>query len=125
MTKEELQEFNSYREASNLNLKDALKQQGVTYWSYYKARRQTVDSSAGTTENIPGAFIPVVFSEQKNSKIVKPGRRSRRETELAKGNILTIEMRTPTGTELRIQGQMNISMLREILITTSGGSKDV
>ena len=38
-----------------------------------------------------------------------------KEFEMAKGNDLLIEMRTPGGVELRIQGQINVSMLREII----------
>lgn len=122
MTREEIQEFNNYRKSTGSNLKAALKHYGITYHNYYKSRRLLEEGSASTSakEDL-GTFIPVVFSKEATG-IDKPKQnrsRNRRESELAKGNVLTIEMRTPTGTELRIQGQMNVSMLREILNSSS------
>ena len=125
MTQKELLEFNAFRAAAKITLKEALKQRDLTYWEYYKAKKQMMAELPENSKDDSGAFIPVVFSDSHNSKMTKSKTRSRRETELAKGNILTIEMRMSTGPELRIQGQMNISMLREILITTSGEVKDV
>lgn len=125
MTKEEIVEFESYCKENKVNKKEALKQRGITYWNYYTSKKRlNTEGETSETKSL-GAFIPVVFGDD-NTKLEKRSKsRVRRETELARGNVLTIEMRTSTGTELRIQGQMNISMLREILNSSSGGNKNV
>lgn len=128
MTKEEVLELEAYCISSGASKREALQHFNVTEWNYYNSKRKLgmsppLRSSADKPES-PGVFIPVIL--EKNSQLAaKPKRRARRENELAKGNVLTIEMRTSNGTELRIQGQMNISMLREILHSSSTEVRDV
>ena len=56
-----------------------------------------------------------------NTLSASTSRRSKRkEEQLAQGNVLTIEMRTGNGTELRIQGQINVALIKEI-ISSAGG----
>ncbi|MEF9987436.1 MAG: hypothetical protein RR735_10005, partial [Bacteroidales bacterium] len=102
-----------------------LKQKNITCYNYYTSRQRLQLEGKLQESSLTGSFIPVVFDSDNSKAEKKRKSRTRRETELAKGNVLTIEMRTSTGTELRIQGQMNISMLREILYSSSGGDKNV
>ena len=125
MTKEEIVEFEIYCKENKVNKKEALKQRSITYWNYYTSKKRLNSEAESPLTKSSGSFIPVVFGGDGSKHEKRSKSRVRRETELAKGNVLTIEMRTSTGTELRIQGQMNISMLREILNASSGGNKNV
>lgn len=127
MTQDEILELEAYCIEKGISKKEGLKQYNVTDWNYYSSKRKLGLSKppvqSSFTSKDTGSFIPIIFQNEAVGAN-KSKSRSRRETELARGNVLTIELRTSIGTELRIQGQMNISMLREIL-NSSGGQKDV
>ena len=113
MSKEELLAIDNYCITNNVSKKSRLRELGISKHSYYHFRQKyfPVSDEIMSSSDV-GSFIPLNF----HSKSSNPTRSSRqKEFEMTKGNALTIEMRTPRGVELRIQGQINVSMLREII----------
>ena len=128
MTEQEIRDIDAYCAEYSVSKDERLKELCINRNQFYYFRRKynlgtTSDLSANNPADISGSFIPVKFP---GFSPPKPTRSSRKKDyEMAQGNTLTIEMRTPSGTELRIQGQINIKMLREIIQSSSTGGTDV
>ena len=135
LTKDEIQNIDVHCRDNNISRAAYLREIGVSQNVYYSSRRRwfgdavTEEACAIESENISstnGGFVPIEFNRTPKAAISKRSRsQNKREQELAKGNTLLIEMRTPSGTELRIQGQINIKMLKEIIHASGGGAQDV
>ncbi len=125
MTKDEILTLYSYCQTHGIRKVDRLKELGISYYNYNKSRKQYF--KADGTEISEGNFIAITpqmspINLPNNRSTPSTQRRNRKkEDQLAQGNILTIEMRTNNGTELRIQGQINVALLKEII--SSAGEK--
>ena len=139
MTREDILEIDSHCATSGISRAAYLRELGQSQNAYYNARRRYFGGFKEPSNDLiaecssidlpqAGSFLPIQFSHA-NQSTTAPRKRTRsqrkREQELANGNTLLIEMRTPSGTELRIQGQINIKMLKEIIHASGGGSHDV
>ena len=124
MTKEEILQLDNYCQLHNIRKVDRLKELGITYYNYNKSRK--LYFNAYGSEIIQSNFIAITphmapIDIPNNTLSASMSRRSKRkEEQLAQGNVLTIEMRTGNGTELRIQGQINVALIKEI-ISSAGG----
>ena len=139
MTREDILEIDSHCAKSGISRAAYLRELGQSQNAYYNARRRhfrdfkdrsTDHLAEGSSTDQPpsGSFLPIQFSHVDQSTPAPKKRtcsQRKREQELANGNTLLIEMRTPSGTELRIQGQINIKMLKEIIHASGGGFGDV
>lgn len=117
MNKEEGAEIITYCREHNVSQCDRLKDLGIAAWRFYDAKRKyTTESEKQGGEFlqlIPGAtFAPSSMSSGR-------ARRLKFQPESCTGN-LSIEMRTVSGTMLRIQGEMSPQIIRSIIESASG-----
>ncbi len=119
MTKEEVAEVVAYCEANKISYKQRLKELGLSAWSFYDAKRkyaprQEGDNAGEFLQLVPGggAFLP---------NPIKPARsRSTSQKNADKGVVaVSIELRTPTGTLMRISGDLTGRELRDIILASS------
>ena len=140
MSREDILEIDAHCRDNGVTRAAYLREIGVTQNIYYSSRRRwfgcDVVAQIGTlTESIDadstGAFLPIECSHAQKSAAPKPTPSNRshpprnQDQELTNVNTLLIEMRTPSGAELGIQGKINITMLKEIIQAWGGGSHDV
>ncbi len=137
MTREDILEIDTHCAKRGISRAAYLRELGLSQNAYYNARRRYLGDfkelsndlmAEGSSTNQPqaGSFLPIQFTRDTPPATPKRTRsRRKQEQELANGNTLLIEMRTPSGTELRIQGQINIKMLKEIIHASGGGLQDV
>ena len=142
LTRDEILNIDAHCRDNGVSRSAYLRELGCSSNEYYNSRRRLfggdksrtpTDALAAQaqilTEDYAGnseGFLPIQFTRDTPPATRKRTRSQRkREQELANGNTLLIEMRTPSGTELRIQGQINIKMLKEIIHASGGGSQDV
>ncbi len=116
MTREEILAIDQYCQEHKVSIQKRLNELGIPFWRFYKAKHKYKledESSSGT-----GAFV------QLPSGVFGPGnmptRSTRRRTSASneqsiQESYLTIEVRTPCGTAMRIQGNMTAAHLREII----------
>ncbi len=135
MSREEILEIDAHCRDNGVTRAAYLREIGVTQNIYYSSRRRwfgcdMVAQRATPTESIDadstGGFLPIECSHALKpapSKRSHPPRNQ--DQELTNVNTLLIEMRTPSGAELGIQGKINITMLKEIIQAWGGGSHDV
>ena len=117
MSKEEVAEIITYCREHNVRQSDRLKELGIAAWRFYDAKRKYAAESekhgGEFLQLIPGAtFAPIPMGSGR-------ARKSKSQLESCTGN-LSIEMRTVSGTMLRIQGEMNPQIIRSIIESASG-----
>lgn len=142
LTRDEILNIDAHCRDNGVSRAAYLRELGNSQNEYYNSRRRLLGSvnekvrgdivaTDGQTPidgsgDCTGGFLPIQFTRDTPPATPKRTRSKRKqEQELANGNTLLIEMRTPSGTELRIQGQINIKMLKEIIHASGGGSQDV
>lgn len=116
MTKEEVAAIVSYCQENNVIQKARLAERGINPWTFYDAKRKYAPKQEGDNvgeflQLIPGgAFFPI-----------KPSRsRSGKQKAADKGMVaVSIELRTPTGTMVRISGDLTGRELRDIILASS------
>ena len=112
MTKEEVLQVDAHCKKHGVAKVVYLREIGVSSNEYYSSRRKHI---GGTSVQVPtkqGKFLSVEFNRDATQEAVQ-------------NNALLVEMRMPSGTELRIQGQINVTMLKEIMIASGGRLSDV
>lgn len=118
MTKEEVAQVITYCEENKVSYKQRLSELGVNTWSFYDAKRkytpkQEGDNTGEFLQLVPGgAFLP---------NPIKPSRSKggkQKDTEKGKVNV-SVELRTPTGTMMRISGELTGQELKDIIIASS------
>lgn len=117
MSKEEVAEIITYCREHNVRQCDRLKELGIAAWRFYDARRKyTTESEKQVGEFLQlmpgGTFEPSPMSSGR-------ARKSKYQPESCTGN-LSIEMRTASGTMMRIQGEMSPQIIRSIIESASG-----
>ena len=118
MTKEEVAQVIAYCDENKISYKQRLSELGISPWSFYDAKRKYAPKEEGDNAGeflqlIPGgAFLP---------NPIKPSRsRSSKQKESAQESVaVNIELRTPTGTMMRIIGNLTGRELKEIIIASS------
>lgn len=118
MTKEEIARIVSYCEENKVSYKQRLSELGVKPWNFYDAKRKYTpkqdDGNAGEfLQLVPGGpFVP---------DPIKPSRsKSGRQKKAENGAVaISIELRTPTGSLMRISGDLTSRELRDIILASS------
>lgn len=116
MSKEEVAAIITYCREHNVRQCDRLKALGIAAWRFYDAKRKyTTESEKQGGEFLQlipgGTFAPIPMSSGR-------ARKSKSQPESCTGN-LSIEMRTASGTMLRIQGEMSPQIIRSIIESAS------
>ena len=112
MTREEIAAIDRECEDRHISQQNYLESHGIAKHQYYRWKRRYREEDeqslvpAGFVPMTPGA-APAVPSPKSRSKQQK----SRQDQE----SFLTVEIRTPCGSAMRIQGNMTAAHLREII----------
>lgn len=107
--------------ASNADIKTFLRQKGISYNTYYYWKRKSRELKEDCSQVI-GQFMPI---DVRPGGLIKPAKRNRKlKQPLITQGELEIELRTSTGTEIRIRGYMD-SLMVSTIIATSGGRHNV
>ena len=123
MTREEINEIEQYCSDHKIGKKARLAELGIPFWNFYRARRkyQREDELIGSD---PSAGNFIQLTTLPSGPALQPSKRmirqkSRKDAEPIVEPIvesyLTIELRTASGTAMRIQGNMTSSHLRELI----------
>ena len=118
MTKEEVAQVITYCEENKISYKQRLAEMGVTPWSFYDAKRKYAPKQEGDNA---GEFLQLMPGETFLPNPIKPARsKSGKQKNTEKGVIaISIELRTPTGTLMRISGDLTGRELRDIILASS------
>lgn len=112
LTREQIEEIRSESREKGVSIKSLLKEKGIPDHQYYWWRRKYA------RENVPAGFVPVsgglpagvaAGSAQSGSRAGKPKAAESME------NWMSIELRTATGADMRIQGGLTPAMVYTIL----------
>lgn len=120
MTREEILRIEEECRERGITRRERLSELGISegrfYHAFRKYRRED-EESAGAAEFVqlsPGTFA---------SGAMPPPRVSgRKEHRAGEGGQMTVDLRTPGGTVVRIQGEMTGAHLRELLLAVSGNA---
>lgn len=121
MSKEEVAEIITYCKEKGISYKSRLAELGIPEWKFFdsKARyaRQQADNSASNGEFLQltsgGAFVPMP------SFAATTGRGFSKKKDQPQ-KMMSIELRTPNGTMMRIQGEMTLQYVQAIIQASSG-----
>ena len=118
MTKEEVAQVIAYCEENKISYKQRLTELGIDLWRFYDAKRKYAPKQEG---NNAGEFLQLVPGGSFLPDPIKPARsRSGKQKNAEKGVIaISIELRTPTGTLMRISGDLTGRELRDIILASS------
>ena len=118
MTKEEVAEVVAYCEENKVSYKQRLAELGINAWNFYDAKRKYAPKQEG--ENA-GEFLQLVSGGAFLPDPIKPARsRSGKQKNAEQSAVaVTIELRTPTGTMMRISGNLTGRELKDIIIASS------
>ena len=118
MTKEEVASIVAYCAENNVSQKKRLKELGIHEWQFYDAKRKYAPKQDG---NNAGEFLQLVPGGPFLLDPIRPARsRSRRQKEADRGAVsVSIELRTPNGTVMRINGDLTGRELRDIIEASS------
>lgn len=116
MTREEVAEVMTYCKENGISYKERLTGLGIPLWKFYDskaryAREQALSEAKGEFLQLSagGTFVPMPSFAATSGKKVKGGSNS---TVFQR---LSIELRTPNGTMMRIQGEMSQSLIQSII----------
>ncbi len=118
MTKEEVAQVIAYCDENKISYKQRLSELGISPWSFYDAKRKYAPKEEGDNA---GEFLQLIPGGSFLPNPIKPSRsRSSKQKESAQETVaVNIELRTPTGTMMRISGNLTGRELKEIIIASS------
>ena len=113
MTKEEVAQVIAYCDENKISYKQRLSELGINPCSFYDAKRKYAPKEEG--ENA-GEFLQLIPEGSFLPNPIKPSRsRSSKQKDSVQGAVaVSIELRTPTGTMMRISGNLTGRELKEI-----------
>lgn len=118
MTEEEVAQVMAYCDENKISYKQRLSELGINPWTFYDAKRKYAPKEEGEDSGeflqlTPGgAFLP--------NPIKPPRSRGGRRKDPAQGTVaVSVELRTPTGTMMRISGDLTGRELKDIIIASS------
>jgi hypothetical protein len=105
---------------SDTDIKTFLKERGLSYNTYYYWKRKSRELKEDA--HSVGQFLPI---DVQMGRAMKPSKRSKnlKQPIVTQGEI-EIELRTPSGAEIRIRGFMD-SIMVSTIIASSGGRHNV
>ena len=112
MTKEEVAQVIAYCDENKISYKQ------LNPWSFYDAKRKYAPKEEGENS---GEFLQLVPGGSFLPNPIKPSRsRSSKRKDSSQGAVaVSIELRTPTGTMMRISGNLTGRELKDIIIASS------
>ena len=118
MTKEEVAQVIAYCDENNISYKQRLSELGISPWSFYDTKRKYAPKEEGDNA---GEFLQLIPGRSFLPNPIKPSRsRSSKQKGSAQRAVAgSIELRTPTGTIMRIIGNLTGRELKEVIIASS------
>ena len=120
MTREEVAEVMTYCKENGISYKARLAELGIPAWKFYdsKARyaleQESVESKGEFLQLYAGgSFVPMP------SFAATSGKKAKGKKDASASQMLSIELRTPNGTMMRIQGEMSQSFIQSIIQAAS------
>lgn len=120
MTREEVAEVMTYCKENGISYKARLAELGIPAWKFYdsKARYALEQESAESKGEFlqlyaGGSFVPMP------SFAATSGKKAKGKKDASASQMLSIELRTPNGTIMRIQGEMSQSFIQSIIQASS------
>ena len=121
LTKQEMEEIVQYCQENGKSFKERLIELNIPAWKFYDARKKYCyrDSSKGHFLQLQPSNADEIseFFGASAPKTRTSHRSSRKENEVA---LVHIEMKTATGSLLRIQGEFTSKVLQDIILASSG-----
>ena len=118
MTQEEVAQVIAYCDENKISYKQRPSELGLSPWNFYDAKRKYAPKEEGDNA---GEFLQLIPRGSFLPNPIKPSRsRSSKQKESAQETVaVNIELRTPTGTIMRISGNLTGRELKEIIIASS------
>ena len=118
MTKEEVAEMVTYCEEKKICYKQRLAELGINAWAFYDAKRRYAAKHEGDNA---GEFLQLIPGGSFLPNPIKPSRSRSAKQKTVEQNVVSvsIELRTPTGTMMRINGNLTGRELKDIIIASS------
>ena len=121
MSKEEVAEIMTYCKEKGISYKSRLEELGIPAWKFFDSKsryaKEQTESPSLNGEFLQltsgGAFVPMP------SFAATTGRGFSRKKEQSQ-KMMSIELRTPNGTMMRIQGEMTLQYVQAIIQASSG-----
>ena len=108
--KEQVIEIERYCDEHGITRKQRISELGLSLTAYYYTRGLLSEEELNG-----GHFIPIMSGSGLMQAATKPVGRSRRKQASVQTELMTIEVRTSSGTEMRLTGNFSVDMLRTIL----------
>lgn len=120
LSKAEVANILTYCRENNVSHKSRLEELGIPEWRFYESKRRYASESPSddSTEEFlqlssSSDFVPIPsFS----SKVIK----KQKKTHPSESKMLNIELKTSSGTMMRIQGELDRSFLQSIILAAGG-----
>ena len=115
MTREEILEIDRYCQEHKMSYRKRLDELHIPFWNFYKAKRKyRLEDESSTSRGefvqlVPGTFSSGMMPVRNGKKVAAT--KGGAETE----SFITVELRTASGTAIRIQGSMTAAHLRELI----------
>ena len=104
MTEEEVAQVIAYCDENKISYKQRLSELGINPWNFYDAKRKYAPKEEGEDA---GEFLLLMPGGAFRLNPIKPPRSRSRQKDLAQGTAaVSVELRTPTGTMMRISGDL-------------------
>lgn len=118
MTEEEVAQVIAYRDENKISYKQRLSELGINPWNFYDVKRRYAPKEEGEDS---GEFLQLTPGGSFRPNPIRPLRsRGGRRKDSAQGTVaVSVELRTPTGTMLRISGDLTGRELKDIIIASS------
>ena len=121
MTREEVAEVMTYCKKNNVSYKTRLAELGIPAWKFYDSKsRYALEQESSEAR---GEFLQLYSdgtSVPMPSFAATSGRKAKGRKEASSSQMLSIELRTPSGTMMRIQGEMSRDIIQSIIRASSG-----
>ena len=122
MTREEVAEVITYCKKNDISYKARLAELGIPAWKFYDSKSRYAleqESSEAKGEFLQlydgGSSVPMPSFAATSGRKAKGSRK-----EASASQMLSIELRTPNGTMMRIQGEMGQDFIQSIIRASSG-----
>lgn len=120
MTREEVTEVEVYCREHSITYKARLEELGIPYWKFHDSKgyykQEDLLRGGGS-----GTFIPVMGQMTVPPHVASRSHHKQPPVQQAyEASSLSVELQTPGGTLMRIQGEMSASVLKEIILAANG-----
>ena len=118
MTKVEVAQVIAYCDENKISYKQRLSELGISPWRFYDAKRKYAPKEEGDNA---GEFFQLIPGGSFLPNTIKPSRScSSKQKESAQKTVgVKIKLRTPTGTMMRISGNLIGGELKKIILASS------